>query len=726
MAWKKGGYVNDRDCLWELHRVTKRFVVPDPHQPYATCIVDVVRERWGLLPVFVHSDPKERFWNEDISSAIGNSAADNINVGPGGLQACAEEIRKRFGEVAGVVPLTEKSLSTSVRLASALGVGWCDPTVLDRFRNKFALKEYLRTANPQLGINYCQLIRAPHDILSSGHVPARFVLKPNDGFGNRNIGFFTSTSPLSDLESFFASAPPGVAFLLEEFLDGDEYFVNGQVDALGRCEVIAIFRYSKVAANGRAGLDHLTWRIRSDVPVFATLEQYAHDVIAASGLRRSPFHLEVILGDQGPSLVDAGARLPGNGNVLECNRLHGRSFDWFQLAAHYYLQDADFGPLSLNWAHYDSLDVLYVHGIATQDEIVCDVDGVEQVEALPEFVRWARKPGVGNRVVPTVDMFTAPWCAVLAGNNGLQELIDRAEQVRAVLRWNLRSGPLDQIAARSRWIARKAIKKICWHSHEIGADRQFESGRWRRSLHEVVCLLHRSGNVAIRWAQTIGFRHHSRNDGLVSPRRLKLVQEVMRWTDRYLAEPHAQLGRNGPICPFIKRAVAEDRVFIAIHDEIDGRSRARLRSVLLDRTDELLERFPEALTHGTVFGVVIVFPNLPEYRAILLDKMHAEMKSFLMARGVMLSPFHPRCQKPARWNPSFEVSRAPFAGLVIRHMAPHDIVFVSHNRKAFQGYRKRFGHLYDDGKMANESGYVDEYSAALKRFGRQAAQVPPQ
>jgi hypothetical protein len=222
----------------------------------------------------------------------------------------------------------------------------------------------------------------------------------------------------------------------------------------------------------------------------------------------------------------------------------------------------------------------------------------------------------------------------------------------------------------------------------------------------------------VRWAQIIGVRHHSRNDGLVSPGRLKLVQEVLRWTEGYLAKPHAQLGRKGAICPFVKKAMALDRVFIAIHDEIDGRSRARLRSVLLDRTDELLERFPEAPARDVAFSVVIVFPNLPEGRAALLDKMHDEMKSSLMARGVMLSPFHPRCQKPARWNPSFPVSRAPFACLVIRHIDPHDIVFVSHNRKAFQGYRRRFGHLYDEGQTGNEFAYVDEYRAALKRFGR--------
>ena len=696
--------------------VTRYFVVPDPYQPYATCLVDMVRERWGLLPVYVYSDPMERFWADD--SVFGDPAAHSVRVGPGGLQACAEKIRRRFGEVAGVLPLTEKSLSTSVRLASALGVAWCDATVLDRFRNKFALKEHLRSADPQLKINYCRLVQSPHEALHGGHLPARFVLKPNDGFGNRNVGFYTTTSPVSDIEGLFASAPPGVTFVLEEFLDGDEYFVNGQVDGLGRCEVIAIFRYSKVAANGRTGLDHLTWRIRSDTPVFATLERYARDTIAASGLRRSPFHLEVMLGDQGPSLVDVGARLPGNGNVFECNRLHGGSFDWFHLAAHYYMHDDDYGPLSLDWVNHDSLDLLYVHGIATRDEFICDLQGVEQVEALPEFVRWVKKPGVGEHVLPTIDMFTSPWCAVLVGNKGPQGLIDRAEQMRAALRWNLRSDHASQIAARSRWIARKAIKKISWHLHDIGAGDQFESSRWRRSLHEVICLLHRAVNVTVRSAQIIGLRHHSRNNGLVSPRRLKLGQELLRWTEGYLAKPHAQLGRKGPICPFVKRAVAEDRVFIAIHDEIDGRSRARLRSVLLDRTDELLERFSEAQARGIVSSVVIVFPNLPEDRATLLDKMHAEMKSFMMARGVMFSPFHPRCRKPARWNPSFPVSRAPFACLVIRHMDPHDIIFVSHDRKAFQGYRRRFGHLYDEAQLANEFGYVDEYRAALERFGR--------
>ncbi len=90
-------------------------------------------------------------------------------------------------------------------------------------------------------------------------------------------------------------------------------------------------------------------------------------IMQATGLKRSPFHMEIKVDDRGPCLIEVGARLVGHGNAELCGKMHG-DLDLFDLAAHYYLSNHDYGPVSLNWNRYDATDVRYVHGIAERSE----------------------------------------------------------------------------------------------------------------------------------------------------------------------------------------------------------------------------------------------------------------------------------------------------------------------------------------------------------------------
>src|ERR1700730_10404242 len=103
----------------------------------------------------------------------------------------------------------------------------------------------------------------------------------------------------------------------------------------------------------------------------------------ARGLRRSPFHLELKIDAQGPCLIDAAARLAGNQNAFLCSTLHGDQLDLIEVALYHYLHTDDAECLRLDWSRYDSTHVQYVHGIATRREIIVELQGADEVEALP-------------------------------------------------------------------------------------------------------------------------------------------------------------------------------------------------------------------------------------------------------------------------------------------------------------------------------------------------------
>ena len=261
---------------------------------------------------------------------------------------------------------------------------------------------------------------------------ARFVLKPNDGFGNVGVGFFTDHTPPADIDAFWGDSGP---LLLEEFVAGEEYHCDGQVDGAGTVTVTDAFRYTRMAMNGRENIQMASTQVPHDSPLFIALAEYAARVVNGSGLVRSPFHTEIKIDDRGPCLIECAARMVGLGTARIINFCHGGSLDVFGVAAHYYATDAPYGPLPVNWRAYDSRIVRKIAGPVLDAARVFNVQGLDEVEALPEFLFWIKRPKVGERLQPTVDIFGSAYIAAIQGPD--EDHLERTSRlVRELVGWN--------------------------------------------------------------------------------------------------------------------------------------------------------------------------------------------------------------------------------------------------------------------------------------------------
>jgi hypothetical protein len=629
------------------------------------------------------------------------------------LRGFADFVRSRH-EIAGVLPFNEEAVIPAARLSDWLAVGWNTLETMLRFRDKYAFKQHIRETCPHIRMNASRLAKGIEEVLASGLPPfARYVLKPNDGLANRDIAVFDETTPREVVESFMNRARSPL--VLEEYVDGVEYFVNGQVGAHGDADAVAAFRYSRVPANGRANIDYETRLVRHSDPTFEVLDAYAREIVRASGLRRSPFHIEIKIDERGPCLIEMGARLPGNANAQVCNALHGDRLDVFAAALHGYVRGDDFGPLGLDWPRYDSTSVLYVHGIATRRELIYLVEGAPEVERLCSFAAWVKKPVVGERIVPTVSSLTMPWCVLLMSRGDVDVLEQDGAAVRSLLRINARGAPARHAAAVLRRAAERGAETLKWQV--VQRVPMKEPAMSRRPID----VARDTADSVIRRLQRKRLLRGYGEDNLpelLTASRIDQANEVMRWTNEYIGGPHPQLGRKGPICPFVHKTVLVDRLFIAFHDEIDGSSRRRMRGLVLAHAERLKKRLPETQPDGAFTSVVLVFPNLPDKRAQALEDVFHEIKSDLMASDVMSAAFHKHSTKPSMHNPDFQVYRAPFPCFVLRHMDVRDIMFLGHNRPGFERYRTRFEERFAKGQVSNEFGYVDLFQAASERFPR--------
>ncbi|HQZ85131.1 MAG TPA: ATP-grasp domain-containing protein [Actinomycetota bacterium] len=411
-------------------------VLIDPHHDYGVAYIETIFQVWGLQSVCLYTDRRDTFRNAYRYPELQSAAvAGNYLIEGLSTNEIADYLKRDFDVVA-VVPHVEPNVLLASELAAECGLSWAQPEVLTRFRDKYALKSHLQAQPNGPRTNRLALVRTVSDVRTvlADSTFDKYVLKPNDGFGNTGVGILDRGSGEAEIRRFLPDQD-AKGSLLEEFIEGPEYYVAGQVDGEGNAAVFMIWLSRTVSINGQPNVLAEATKVDRKSPVFAALERYVQDVATATGLRRSPFQADVIVDDDGPCLVEIGARLIGLSGAVDMNLVHGGRVDVFQIAAHYYLTGESLGELNLDWSQYDARAFTNVQGISAATGQIWQLDGVAEVEAMPEFVRWITKPKVGRTLEPTVDLFTTSYRLNLSAEDE-QQLQAAVAAVRDTLVFN--------------------------------------------------------------------------------------------------------------------------------------------------------------------------------------------------------------------------------------------------------------------------------------------------
>ncbi|RJO72402.1 hypothetical protein D5S18_24395 [Nocardia panacis] len=177
------------------------------------------------------------------------------------------------------------------------------------------------------------------------------------------------------------------------------------------------------------------------------------------------------------------------------------------------------------------------------------------------------------------------------------------------------------------------------------------------------------------------------NTEIVCPFTRSTLGVVREWARTYLTGTSPELGREGPVCPYVGPAIRRDLMWVG---RIPG-SRPWpefIRLVLADAL-ELYPKLPPTEGGATVLRTLVtVFPGLRDYS--LIDELHAELKSEFVAQGFMLGQFYPGCAQPGLWNKDFHPLDAPVPMLVVRPMMATDFPFLLERTEWMSAYVKKF------------------------------------
>ena len=178
---------------------------------------------------------------------------------------------------------------------------------------------------------------------------------------------------------------------------------------------------------------------------------------------------------------------------------------------------------------------------------------------------------------------------------------------------------------------------------------------------------------------------------IVAVEDLEAMAEALAWSRSFLARPNPDIGRKGPVCPYIGHALDERLLYMGCRTDTscDGDGlREAMRRAKAWFTD-LRARTPKPKRH--LVTVLIVLPRVDSVLFLVpIDELHADLKNEFVESGLMLGQFHPLCVSPGLWSPEFRPLRSPVPLFAIREMISSDLPFLIGRETHADTYFERF------------------------------------
>jgi biotin carboxylase len=314
-----------------------------------------------------------------------------------------------------VIPGAETGVEVAEALAELVCPGEGNvPTLAAARRDKWQMAVALREAGvPHLRqLNTDDADEAARWLAETGLVDAPIVLKPPKSGGTDDVYV---VSPGDDWRAFFDRILGGINklgvrndhVLIQELAIGTEYEVD-TYSVGGRHGLAALWRYAKERRDDRLGIYLSNTFIAPDHPHVPVLLDYVERVLDAVGVNNGPAHVEVMVTEAGPRLIEVGARMAG-AEQQELSYLAAGDSQIERSVRHRVDRETAVGGYQLR-RHVRS-----VYLSSPRAGVLRTGGRLEKLYELPTFHRSLLHFGEGDRVPRTEDLWTSLGYLVLAG-----------------------------------------------------------------------------------------------------------------------------------------------------------------------------------------------------------------------------------------------------------------------------------------------------------------------
>jgi hypothetical protein len=173
---------------------------------------------------------------------------------------------------------------------------------------------------------------------------------------------------------------------------------------------------------------------------------------------------------------------------------------------------------------------------------------------------------------------------------------------------------------------------------------------------------------------------------------LAALRAVADWIKAFVLRPHEDLGRPGPVCPFVPGALERKTLWLA-PEPIADRGVPDVVELMDGYKSLFLETQPIDGGDAVYKVIVVVFPDLPAARApaVFDDVLQQLALPSYEEDGILFGPFYEGNEGTAIYNASFRPFQSPVPFLFVRNGVLSDWKFFLDNEDWLNLWARRFG-----------------------------------
>jgi hypothetical protein len=177
----------------------------------------------------------------------------------------------------------------------------------------------------------------------------------------------------------------------------------------------------------------------------------------------------------------------------------------------------------------------------------------------------------------------------------------------------------------------------------------------------------------------------------LAERDLDALRAVADWIKSFVVKPHKDLGRTGPVCPFVPGALERESLWLA-SEQIADRGVPDLVELMNGYKSLFLGTQPTEGDDATYKVVVVVFTDLSPDRAQGLFDGVLEQLAVPSYRedGILFGPFYDGNEGTAIYNSSLRPFQSPVPFLFVRNGVVSDWKFFLDDEEGLERWADRY------------------------------------
>lgn len=170
------------------------------------------------------------------------------------------------------------------------------------------------------------------------------------------------------------------------------------------------------------------------------------------------------------------------------------------------------------------------------------------------------------------------------------------------------------------------------------------------------------------------------------------LQSVADWIKSFIVRPHKNLGRAGPVCPFVPESLDRKTLWLA-PAHIAERGVSEVVELMSGYKKLFLDTQPIDGDDIAYKVVVVVFTDLPAARAqgVFDDVLQQLAVPSYAEDGILFGPFYEGNEGTALYNASFRPFQSPVPFLFVRHGVVSDWKFFLDDDAWLKPWAQRYG-----------------------------------